>query len=390
MLDITQLRADTPGCANVLHFNNAGASLMPRPVYEALTAHLALEYRIGGYEAAAEAAPQLAAMYDDIAALIGAQPGEIAFVENATRAWDMAFYGLPLQPGDRILTHGPAEYASNYLALLHQARRRGLEIGLIPSDETGQADASAIDALVTPRTRLIALTHIPTQGGLINPAAEVGRAARRHGLTYLLDACQSVGQLHIDVGEIGCDILSTTGRKFLRGPRGTGFLWVRRGLIEKIDPPFIDLHAATWTDEESFEIAATARRFENWESHVAGRLGLAAAARYAHALGTREIEARTLSLAAQLRAALNALPGVETRDTGARQSGIVTFTKAGHTPPDMVQALRTQSSNISDSTAANARFDLGQRNIPAVARASVHYFNTENEIDRFTEAVRAL
>ncbi len=386
-MDIEALRADTPGCAHVLHFNNAGASLMPAPVLKAVTDHLQLEARIGGYEAARQAAPELAMLYTGIAAMIGAASDEIAYVENATRGWDMAFYGLPLKPGDRVLTHGAAEYASNYLALLQQARRRGLKIDVVPSDATGQIDVAAMEAMIGPDTRAVLLTHVPTQGGLVNPAEAVGAVAHKHGLFYLLDACQSVGQIKLDVRRIGCHALSGTGRKFLRGPRGTGFLYVARDVLEQIEPPFIDLHAATWTGPDSYELAPGARRFENWESFVAGRIGLARAVAYAGAVGIAAIEARVTALGATLRSALGTLPGVELRDTGARQCGIVTFTKVGETAEAIASRLRARAINISTSTAANARFDLGARGIEAVVRASVHYFNTEAEIARFCEAV---
>src|SRR5215475_4668504 len=246
-LDIARLRADTPACEKLIHFNNAGASLMPAPVYRAMIDHLALEQSVGGYEAEDDASPALEDFYDAFAAMLNCDRSEIAYVENATRAWDMAFYSLPLVEGDRILTV-EAEYVSNFLGFLHQARRRGLKIDVVPNDASGQLDLDAMERMVTDKTRLIAITHVPTQGGLVNPAEEVGRIARRHGITYLLDACQSAGQMPLDVEKVGCQILSGTGRKFLRGPRGTGFLYVSKTILDHLDPPFIALHAATWTD----------------------------------------------------------------------------------------------------------------------------------------------
>ncbi len=386
MIDLVRARADTPACEKYLHFNNAGAALMPAPVYAALTGHLAAERDLGGYEAEKRAAPELAAFYSEFAAFLGCAPTEIAYIENATRAWDMAFYSLPLREGDRILTHA-SEYASNFLAFLQQARRRGLHVDVIPSDATGQLDVRAMEALIGPRTRLVAITHVPSQSGLVNPAEAVGQVARRHGLWYLLDACQSAGQIDLDVRRIGCQMLSGTGRKFRRGPRGTGFLFVSKDILDQLDPPFIDLHSATWTGADSYEIAPGARRFENWEANVAGKIGLARGVAYARAIGLPAIEARVGALAAHLRTGLGTVKGVTLHDPGARKCGIVTFRSDRELPEALAARLGTLRMNCSVTSASTAQLDLGARGLPALLRASVHYYNTEDEVERFVQAV---
>lgn len=389
MIDIDAIRAETPAVNSVLHFNNAGSSLMPQPVYQAVVAHLELENTVGGYEAERRAAPILEVFYQEFAKLLNASADEIAYVENATRAWDMAFYGLPLRAGDRILTH-ESEYSSNYLAMLQQAKRKNLYIDLIPSDDHGQIDTAAIAGLITEKTKLLAITHVPTQGGLVNPAEQVGEIARRHGLIYLLDACQSAGQIVLDVEKIQCDVLSGTGRKFLRGPRGTGFLYVRSSFLENIDPPFVDLLSADWIEDNQYSLIAGAKRFENWESYVAGRVGLAHAVRYANELGIESIEQCVEGLGKKLRSQLADVAGVDVHDQGQKKCGIVTFTKTGVAAVRIGETLREQGINISVSSRPHARLDLGKRNLSALARASVHYFNNENEIDRFVESVKAL
>ncbi len=388
-IDLERARSETPGCAHVLHFNNAGAALMPTPVLDAVTSHLRLEARIGGYEAADQAHDAVEHTYDAVAALLGCSREEVAIVENATRAWDMAFYSIPFQPGDRILT-AEAEYASNYIAYLQIARKTGARVEVVPSDASGQLSLSALRAMMDERVRLVAITHVPTNGGLVNPAAEVGRVAREAGALFLLDACQSAGQMPLDVAQLGCDLLSATGRKFLRGPRGTGFLYVRGDALDRLEPPLLDLHAATWTSRDRYELRPDARRFENWESNIAGKIGLGVAIDYALGWGLDAIWSRVQTLAGDLRARLAALPGVAVRDRGALQCGIVTFTVAGKEPTAIRDALHARGINVSVSPVEYTRLDMEARKLPAVVRASAHYYNSEAEVARFCEELSTL
>ncbi|MFI0479512.1 aminotransferase class V-fold PLP-dependent enzyme [Actinomadura sp. 9N215] len=379
-MDIDQLRSDTPGCANVAHLNNAGAALPPRPVIDAVAEHFALESTIGGYEAAERNAASVRHFYDAVAGLIGAHADEIAYVENATRAWDMAFYAIPFADGDRILT-ATSEYSSNAIAYQQVAAAKGVRVETVPDDRDGTLSLDALEAeLVKGGVRLVSLNHVPTHNGLVHPVAEVGRLCREHGVLYLLDACQSVGQLTVDVNEIGCDLLSATGRKFLRGPRGTGFLYVRREIVRTLEPPFLDLQAATWKAPGGFEMRQDAVRFETWERYVAGQIGLGVAADYAADLGLPAIETRVTGLAQRLRTELAARPGTTVLDKGARPSGIVTFTVDGHEPAAIKAAALEHGVNINVTSPISHGYD--PHAVPSAVRASVHYYNTENELDR--------
>jgi cysteine desulfurase / selenocysteine lyase len=388
-IDVARARAETPGCANVLHFNNAGAALMPQPVIDAVQGQITLEARIGGYEAAEQESARLEHTYDAIATLIGADGDEIALMDSATRAWDAIFHSFRFQPGDRILTSN-TEYASNYIGMLQVARRSGVSIDVIADDQHGQVDVTALKDSIDERVKLIALTHVPSTGGLVNPAEAVGTIARKHAIPYLLDTCQSVGQLALDVDSIGCDFLSGTGRKYLRGPRGTGFLYARRATTASVEPAMLDMHGAEWTSRNAYKARADARRFETFEYDVAGRIGLGVATDYALALGPEAIEERITDLASDLRARLRAIPAVEIHDRGKRLCGIVTFTVAGHNPDQVRGRLYVQNINVWVSAMSHSRLDLEPRGLDQLVRASVHYYNSEEEVERFVAAVAEL
>jgi selenocysteine lyase/cysteine desulfurase len=385
-IDLDRVRRDTPAAADLIHFNNAGASLPPTPVVETQIAHLRREAEIGGYEAAEEARERREGVYDSVARLLNCDWSEVALVENATVAWDMAFYALSFAPGDRILT-AEAEYASNYIAFLQVARKTGAVVETVPSEATGELSVDSLERMIDGRVKLIAVTHVPTNGGLVNPAEEIGRVARAHGIPFLLDACQAAGQLPLDVGRLGCDMLSATGRKYLRGPRGTGFLYVRKEILDRLEPPFLDLRAATWVSPDRYLMRGDARRFENWENNIAALLGLGVAVDYALALGIDAIEERVTALAADLRARLADIAGVTVTDIGRRRCGIVGFAVAGHKAVDVVQALRARRINCSISTPSSTLLDATARKLPDVVRASVHYYNSEDEVVRFAAAV---
>lgn len=388
-LDIDALRAQTPGCAGRIHLNNAGAALLAQPTLEAMTGYLRREAEIGGYEAAAEAQDSIAAAYGAIAELVGGRSEEVALFDNATHAWNAAFYSVPLRPGDRILT-GRAEYGSNVLAYWQAAQRAGAEVVVVPNDAHGQLDVAALAELADERTRLIGVSHVPTSGGLVQPAADIGRIARACGALFLLDATQSAGQFPVNVEAIGCDMLTGTGRKFLRGPRGTGFLWVRTAALERLDPFVAEIGSATWDGHQGFTWADGARRLGTWEHSYVNVVGLGSAVRQALGLGLAAIAQRAAALGARLRGQLSELPGVSTHDLGQVRCAIVTAKIDGLPAEQAARALGRAGVNVSTTVPEHNPFDTEDRGIHPLIRFSPHYYNTEDEIDRTTELVTAL
>lgn len=385
-LDVSRARALTPGCERVVHFNNAGCGLISQPVLDTVIEHARMEAVMGSYEAAAAKADALTAVYASFAKLLNADAHEIAFCDGSTQAWHRAFHAVPLRPGDRVLTANN-EYNSNWLSLRRTCDRAGAVLELVPSDANGMLDVDALRSMLDDRVKLVAITQITNSNGMVNPVVEVGAALRGSSAIYLLDACQAVGQMPVDVQAIGCDLLTGAGRKFLRGPRGTGFMYVRREVMDRLEPAFIDIHSARWTTRDTFEWRNDARRFEVMEFNVADRLGLGAAADHALMWGLDAIEERILALSTLLRKRLSDLRRVTVRDQGTRPSGINTFTIEGCDLNALMLKLRSQGINTSVTSNDWAWLDLGGRGIEGIMRESLSYYNTEDEVERFVASI---
>jgi selenocysteine lyase/cysteine desulfurase len=377
--DIDTVRADTPGCSEVIHLNNAGAALLPKAVLTASIDFLETEARLGGYEAAASRANDVDRVYQAGATLLGCRPDELAFMPSATHAWMSAMYSVPLEAGDRVLAT-TAEYVANAFGLM-RLRERGVEVELIPDDELGQTSVEALEDMLDKKVRLVCATHIPTGGGIVNPVAEIGRVTKAAGAYYLLDATQSAGQMTLDVDELKCDFLAITGRKYLRGPRGTGLLYVRSALRGLRDPLITDGRSAQWTGDWTYQLVEGARRYETFEVSVAAKVGLGVAIDYALDIGLDAITKRIQELGDSLRSRLDAAPFVRVIEADGPQSGIVPFYVEGRTSEAVVASLRAWGVNTSVIDALPRGFDPGRRNAQSLIRASVHYYNTDDELD---------
>ena len=378
--EVARLRFETPATESVIHLNHAGSSLPSRRTLDVQVGHLHREAEIGGYEAAAESEAADRQVYRSIADLIGAEPSEIARLEHATAAWNAAFWSVPMERGQRIVTANAA-YGANAIGFLRARERRGVQIDVVPDDEHGQVDVTELARRLDDDVCLVAITHVPTNGGLVNPAELIGEATRAAGVPLLLDACQSVGQRIIDVEAIGCDLLSSTGRKYLRGPRGSGFLYASNRIIDRLHPDHPDHHGADWTALDRYELRPDARRFEHWEYNHAAWLGLGVAVDQARSIGLGRIQRTVADLADEFRTQLRDA-GYRVMDLGAERCGLVTVAAEDFDAAAVRARLRSERINISISTPASTLFDATARGLGDVLRLSVHYLTTHDELDR--------
>jgi selenocysteine lyase/cysteine desulfurase len=388
---VQRWRDDTPGCAKQIHFNNAGAGLMPRGVLDAVVAHLNREANFGAYESADDAEDDVARAYDNIAKVLGTRPQNIAVVENSTVAFFQALSAFDFKPGDVIVTTRN-DYISNQLAYLSLAKRHAVKVRRAADLPSGGADPQSVTELLRdPRVCLLAVTWVPTNSGLMQPVETLGEIAEAAGVPYLVDGCQAVGEIPVDVLKLRCDFFSGTARKFLRGPRGIGFLYVSDRSLKRGDfPLYIDMRGADWVTSDSFAPAPDARRFENWEFAYSLVLGLGEAARYALEVGIERGGQRARNLAATLRIKLSGVSGIRVLDRGNDLAAIVTLQAPGWDATDLSKLLRRRGINSSASLRAYAVIDMDEKGAASALRLSPHYYNTEEEIDRVVDELKTV
>ncbi|NHC53268.1 aminotransferase class V-fold PLP-dependent enzyme [Pseudomonas sp. AU8050] len=388
-LQIQHLREATPGCqSGLVHFNHAGASLPSQATLDAIIEQLQREARDGPMEAGEQGAILVEKARRAAGQLLNAPASAIAFASSGSTAWSMAFQALgPWQPGDRILV-GRHEWGGN-LASMELAIQAGARVDVIPCDASGAACPVALEAMLDAKVKLIDLTWLPANGGLINPAQAIGDVARRHAIPYFIDAGQAVGQLPVDVQALQCDVLKSAGRKHLRGPRGTALLYIRPDFLPHLNPVQRDVFSAPWT-AEGFDLRNDARRFETSEVSFALLAGLGNALHEINQLGIERVWQRVLQTSARIREALRQIPGISLHDLGNTHSGLIAFNLAGWDSFELKQRLGLKRINIGANGVAYTPLDMQARGLSSVARISVSPLNTDDDIELLVKALREL
>jgi selenocysteine lyase/cysteine desulfurase len=379
---LARWRNDTPGCAHRNHLNNAGSALSPRAVVQATVDHLQLESEIGGYEAADRAAGAIQAAYGSIARLLGSKPENVAIVGNGTAGFIQALTSFDLERGDAVVT-SRSDYTSSQIQYLALAERLGVRIIHAPDRPEGGIDPGAVrEILRSTPVRLVAVSWIPTHSGLVQDVEGVGEVCEELGVPFIVDAIQAVGQLPVDAVALRCDYLVGTARKFLRGPRGIGFLYASDRALARGDYPlFVDMRGARWTAPARFEVAPTAQRYEDWEFPYALVAGMGAAVDYALDQDVALCGERAFALGARLRQGLEAIGGVQVLDRGGRRCAVVTAAVAGRTGHEVMRELAAEGINAVATLREFAIHDFGPRGVESGVRLSPHYYNTEDEVD---------
>lgn len=426
-----------------IHLNHAGASPSPAQVVERVQRHTDLEQSVGGYEAAERASDELEGVYQSVADLIRAGKDEIALVESATVAWTRAFYAmadakLREHPANKrqVILISDAEYAACVVPVCQWARDHGWTVLSIPSTKvdtengivsTGIVDVNMLQTMLDGKypyknekgetelldpssIAMVCVAHVPTNSGIVNPVEEIGsliadfNSQKNTGLQhlfYLVDSCQSVGQLDVDVKKIQCTALVATGRKYLRAPRGTGFLYMQKDA--NLFPTHVDhfsfpVHGIPTEYQPGDSIQSLlqykarddARRFEFWESNVANKLGLGLAVEHARQISLPAIEKRCHDLSTYLKGRLSSLPTLIVHHPESSTCGIVTFYSTRVDPDTIKAALSKEDIHLSVVPATSTPVDSANMKIQDLVRASISYTTTNEEIDFFVDKLSSV
>lgn len=386
---VTRLRAETPGCQSVIHFGNAGCSLHPQPVLDAVTRYIQEEAIYGGYEYAAMRAADIADFYAAGAVMLNCHERNIAFVNSSTDGFARALSAIPFAAGDVILTT-LTDYISSQIHFLSLEKRYGVKIVHAKNADTGETDLDDLEACIKKYNPvLVSVTHVPNNSGMIQPVEAIGALCKQYDIWYFVDACQSAGQLPLDTQKIACDFLSFATRKFMRGPRGGGLLYVSDAALDAgLEPLYIDMRGAEWTSPNAYTPVADAKRFEYTEQSYAILIGSAVAMRYYVATGPENIAARNKYLSDYLCKHLQEFSHIHLLDRGKNKSAIHSLISDRTPPQEFRDILFTHKIQVNAAPRKFALIDFIDKKVDGAVRIAPHYYNTTQEIDAMIEVMR--
>ena len=388
--DAAVFRAETPGATTIVHLNAAGAGLPPRVVTETVIDHLAREASIGPHWAAAKAQDRLNGVRAAVADLLQCRPHNVAFGGSAGLMWAMAFLAMPMKRRSRVLV-ARSEWAGNILNLMKRRLDDAIEIETMPVDErTGRIDVERVAALIDERTAAICLPLVASGSGVRQPVELIAALPRPDDCLLFVDAAQAVGRMPVGMAKTGADVLVAPSRKWLRGPRGEAIMALSDRALERIgDPPVLSQAGSSWTSIDNYTTRTDARRFETYEFSVASRLGLGAAIEHGLRHGIENIRSVIRARITRIHAGLTAIPGVTIFEENAAEPAFLTFTTDALLPAELNDYLAEANIAAAVVDRDYARADLEARGLAAVNRVAPHAYSSEEDVDRFLDAVSA-
>jgi cysteine desulfurase / selenocysteine lyase len=373
------------------YLNNAGAGIMSTKTYEVIINYLKLEREIGAYHAAAKSKTLSDNFYINAAKLINANsPSEIAYMDSASRGWNMIVYGTPLKKGDTILTLS-SEFGTNLITLFNYAKLNDFKVCVIKCDINGSFLIEEIENKLKEGAKLIAISHAVAHGSIINPVEEIGKLAKKYGAYYIVDGCQTVGQIKVDVQSIQCDAYMTTGRKWLCGPRGTGFLYVKSS--SQMRTTQLDLASADLIFDDNLnliriEVRNDAKQFELWEKSFANLLGLSSAIEECLESKIEVISVKIQELSNKLRFAASSNENIKLIGKTISLSGILGFYLDDYSKESYVQnEFDKFDLRISTMSDWDCPMHFPKNGANKIFRLSPHFYTDNDTIEKACEII---
>lgn len=351
------------------YFNHGGCSFITTSTLDAVVKQLRHEQEMGNAVADLMSSADRSSVYKLAAQTVGANEEDVALTDSHTTGWAKSLQTISLNAGDVILTNR-SEWGGNLSSLQKLAHLHGSSVVVMPTTAYGSVCLKSLAALMSKSVKLISVSWIGSNGGHVEPVAEIGELAQAHGVPYFLDASQVVGQMPVNVQHIGCDVLTAPGRKWLRGPKGTGFMYLRPEFLEKCQ------ETAQADSAADSSTPLTAKYFEVSSASVPLQMGLLAALAQLEQVGVETIQKQILTRSQYLWERLQGIPGVNCICPVAPQHGLVSFNVVGHPATAVRQKLMGIGIEVAANLATFTPLDMHERQLDAVVRASPHACTT--------------